>query len=153
MKIRIDQLFQVIANVGVVAGIIFLAVEIKQNTQSLNIGAYQQLITQIDSMARLRVQDPRLGSELNSAIRTYPDGVTDEEIFRINSLFFILTRHADLAYYQFEQNTLSESRLDSSVAPLRTFICTAAYKDFWKRADEFLVLEFRQYIDSQIGRC
>ena len=153
MKLSSDQVVQIIANVGVIAGIIFLGVEIRQNTQSLNVGAYQQLISQIDSMARLRIQEPELGSALNAAIRRYPGEVTNKELYRINSLFFILTRHADLAYYQFEQNALSESRLDSAVAPLGTVLCTGAYKDFWTRADEFLVAEFRQYVESRMSQC
>ena len=153
MTRRVEQIVQVIANIGVIAGIVFLGIEIRQNTQSLNVGAYQQLVSQIESMAMLRLQDPALGAELNTAIRAYPDGVTEDQEFRMLSLFFILTRHADLAYYQYEQGTLSEPRLESVVAPLRTFICTAAYTDFWQRADEFLVPEFRQYIDSKIAEC
>ena len=152
-KFDIGQMIGILANIGVIAGIVFLGIEIRQNTQSLQISAYQQLISQLDSMARLRLQDSTLGMDLNSNIHAYPQDLTDEDTYRIWGLFYILTRSADLAYYQFQQGALTEARLQSAIAPLQTYLCSEAYKDFWMGARVNFVTEFRKFIETKFHQC
>ena len=153
---KLDQLnkwLTLAANIGVIAGIVFLGVEIRQNTQSLQVNAYQQLISQIDSMARLRLQDPDLGMNLHASIQAYPAELSDEESYRMYGLFFIITRSADLAYYQYQQGALSHERLMSATAPLQTYVCSDAYRDFWANAQVFFVTGFREFVASLMNDC
>ena len=156
MTMKLDQLnkwLTLAANIGVIAGIVFLAIEIRQNTQSLQVNAYQQLISQIDSMARLRLQDPDLGMNLHASIEAYPENLSNEEAYRMFGLFFIITRSADLAYYQFQQGALSYERLVSATSPLQTYVCSEAYREFWTNAQNYFVAGFREFVGSMTDDC
>ena len=65
MKIELGQTIQSLANVGVIAGIVFLAIEIRQNTESLEINAYQELIAQINSQSELSHTNPEASRRFN----------------------------------------------------------------------------------------
>ena len=67
-KIDIGQTLGIIANIGVVVGIVFLAFEISQNTRSLEVSAYQNLTSQITSINALSVENPRAWLLANGTI-------------------------------------------------------------------------------------
>jgi len=92
-KIDLGQTIQSLANLGVIAGIVFLAVEIRQNTQSLEINAYQELIAQINSLSELGIETPVVSLKLNYLERLSADDlatedITDEERLQLTNYFF-----------------------------------------------------------------
>ena len=75
-KIGLGQIVGIFANVGVLAGIVFLGIEIRQNTRSLEINAYQDLISQISQISQI--------SEIGAFYVEVP-----EEILEVEALLFL----------------------------------------------------------------
>lgn len=70
---KINHWLVLVANVGVVAGIVFLAIEIQQNTNAIQTQTYQSLMEEMNT-ARWNSTDP-----VNALIMTkYIDGLYDE---------------------------------------------------------------------------
>ena len=158
MKIELGQTIQSLANVGVIAGIVFLAIEIRQNTESLEINAYQELIAQINSQSELSLTNPEASLRFNyladlSADDLSREDITVEERLLVNNYLFLPARHGDLAYYQYEKGMLSEDRFESSLGELRNRWCSALFRDFWPQRSFNFVSGYRQFIDSKIGEC
>ena len=147
-KIDLNKTVAILANVGVIAGIVFLAIEIQQNTRSLEVNAYQELMNSIIATNALLIEYP----EANTALGVNPELVSIEESIRIN-YFWVVTRQGDLAFYQYEQGMLSMSRMRSSMGPLNGQLCTDAYQEFWTRYSSNFVLSYREYLDAEIGDC
>ena len=150
-KIDLGHTLGILANIGVIAGIIFLGIEIQQNTRSLEMSAYQELIGQINEFGSRNLDNPRIVLLARSG-RASADLSADESI-EVQAFFFLLTRHGDLAYYQYERGALSLERFESSLGPLSSFLCEQLYREFWKRESSIFVASFRQYIETRIGQC
>ncbi len=150
-KIDLGQTVGILANVGVIAGIVFLAIEIHQNTRSLEVNAYQELIGQINEFATMTIERPGLNSLALSGSSSAD--LTDVEFAALRTYLYLITRHGDLAYYQYERGMLSEDRLESSLAPLIDRLCGALFREFWARNSYNFVPSYREYLDLRVSQC
>ena len=148
-KMDLGQTLSIIANIGVVAGIAFLVIELQQNTRSLEMNGYQELIGQINTYATLLLERP----ELSEAARSAPAELSKELAQQVSSMYYLITRQGDLAFYQYQRGILTEERLESTLGPLLDRICYPSYRDFWEGANHNFVADYRHYIDSRLDKC
>jgi hypothetical protein len=117
---------EIISALAVVAGLIFVGLEISQstdqamlNTRAVEVAAYQDLIGQIIEINRDAMKDPEL---LDIIIRGSANQIDPSETIENQRYFrFIVinARHADLACFQYEQGLISLERLASALAVFR----------------------------------
>lgn len=148
-KIDLGQSIGLLANLGVIAGIAFLAIEIQQNTRSLEVNAYQELMNSIIATNALLIEYPEVNT---TALDVNPELVSIEESIRTN-YFWMVTRQGDLAFYQYEQGMLPVSRMRSSMGPLNGQLCTGAFQEFWARSSSNFVPSYREYMNAEIDDC
>jgi hypothetical protein len=122
---RVNRWITLLTNVSVVAGIIFLAVEVRQNTDSLDeaqkqaaANAYQSRAFNIASIRLSSAQSP----EMVSAITKFEAAggeerpseslatLSPEDYMRIQQYYFALASIYDNNYYQYENGYLGEDR-------------------------------------------
>jgi hypothetical protein len=150
-KIDPGQAISVLANVGVIAGIVFLAIEIQQNTRSLQMNAYQGLIGQINEFAEGNRENPEIDLLARSNMSLAE--LTAEESARVGAHLYLIARHGDLAYYQYEQGSLSRERLDSTLGPLNDRLCDPLFRESWPGMRHNFVGAYRDYVDAKMSQC
>ena len=150
-RIDLGQTIQILANVGVVAGIVILAIEIQQNTRSLEVGAYQELIGQIGDFIEMQSREPEVA--LMARATTSLSDLTGEEGVKVGAYFYTVARLGDLAYYQYQRGLLSTERLESVVGPLNDRVCLPFFRQFWAQSNYNFVESYRDYVDAKIGAC
>ncbi len=154
------KLFAQIASAAAVAiSLVFVGLEVKEtaeqtalNTVSLQVTAYQALISQIDEWNRT-VLDPEI-AELALSLDD-PNGdwsqLSDVDQSRARSLLYLLIRHADMAFYQYERGMLPEERLESALVPFLFTISSPMGRAHWESAKANFVPAFRAYVDMQLA--
>jgi len=148
------------ASAGAVAlSLVFVGLEVREtarqtqlNTEALHVAAYQDLVSQIAQLNEILI-DPQVAAlygKLDNPALTWAD-LTPLEQVQAERILFILVRHADMAYYQYEQGLLPEDRLMSAVAPLVVPLPAPIYRHFWDRRKGAFVDSFREFIDAQVS--
>jgi len=98
-----------LANIGVIAGIFFLAFELQQNTNIARANAYQQLNQDLAVVREWLVSDP----VLDELYRKYQIGqsreLDEQEIRRISTIVRSMIAAYDNAYYFYTLGVISES--------------------------------------------
>jgi hypothetical protein len=149
---------EIIASIAIVTSLIFVGIQIQQsseetalNTRAVEVSSYQQLITSLDAFT-IRIMD---NPSLNLLINSDPSRgeLTPEVNQEIAAFFFNMTRHADLAFYQYELGMLTEERMESSIAPLNNRVCLNLFKNFWSRNSYNFSLSFRNFINEKVDKC
>ena len=155
----VKLLAQIASAAAVAISLVFVALEVREtaeqtalNTVSLQVTAYQELIGQIDEWNRVML-DPDL-AELWGRVRdTNGDwsefSAIDER--RARSLLFLLFRHADMAFYQYERGMLPDERLESALVPFYSTLDAPMGREHWERAKDNFVPAFRAYVDGQLS--
>ena len=155
---RFRSLAEVGSAIAVVVSLVFVGLEVREtarqtelNTEALRLAAYQDLISQI-SQLNLALLDSATAAVYLKIGDPEGDRASMSRIERSQGdrILFLLVRHADMAYYQFEQGLLSEERLESAVRPFTSLLGAPIYRDFWERAKGNFVPSFQAYIDSKL---
>ncbi len=151
-------LAQVASAAAVVISLVFVGLEVKEtaqqtalNTVSLQVTAYQGLISQIGEWNRTTLEPgvPELVLRLGD-----PNGdwsqLSDVEALRARSLLYLLIRHADMAFYQYERGMLPEERLESALVPFMAFVSQPMGRAHWDAVKSDFVPVFRRYVDGRL---
>ena len=138
---------------AVIASLVFVGIETRNSTkqselttQALEISAYQALMSNIDDLNMLLVENPSM-SPVMDKIWGESDGVDLDE-FRSNRVLYILFRHGDLAYFMYERGAIDAARLESALGPVP--IRTEAARKFWQQRKNSFSENYRNHIDSLI---
>ena len=106
-KIDLGQMFTILANVGVIAGIAFLAVEIRDGTRATQ-AASIQTASALDQEFLLHIAgDPETARIWLSYLES-PQALSDEEKLQGGFLFAALIRRLENIYLQNQLGAMSE---------------------------------------------
>ena len=119
-KIELNDLLQVLGMVGLIASLIFVGLELRQNQQVARVTAYQALAEQIASYNALLLSEPDLNQIRNAVLNN--ENLTEEDAEQYRAFWRMLRRQSELAYLQYENGIINEELLHRTLEPLVTHI-------------------------------
>ncbi|MDA0346873.1 MAG: hypothetical protein O3C43_19235 [Verrucomicrobia bacterium] len=152
---KLQAAIEIISALAVVITLIFLLIEIRQNTEqtalnarAVQMAAYQDLMSQISGMNTLHIENPQF-AEVWYKFEKRAE-LTAIEKSQIDQFVWMLTRHGDLAYYQFELGAINEERLLSALGPFTGRLLHPSIREMWNDRKGSFVPGFRGYIDNYL---
>jgi hypothetical protein len=152
MKLKLSTTLEIISAMAVVLSLVFVGLEIRnstkqteQSTRALAVSAYQDLIGRIVDLNAIGIQQT-LTIETLIAI----ESPTEQEAQKLYSFLWILFRHGDMAYFQFENGSVSEERMLSAMNPLLARFKHPRIVSRWNNVKGAFVPAYRTYIDRYI---
>jgi hypothetical protein len=153
MQTRMSTILEIVSAIAVVISLVFVGLEIRnsskqteQNTQALQVAAYQDLIGRI-------VEINTIGIQQSTTIETLIalESPTEQQVEQLNGFLWIIFRHGDMAYFQFENGAINEERMLSAMTPLLARLKYTYVSERWDNVKEMsFVPSYRRYVDSQI---
>ena len=138
------------ANVGVLVGIVFLAVEIRQNTDMT-----RAQITQSRAEAAMSLADSSYNSEYIPDIwikSQEGEPLTAAENFRFRVWLRASLRNQDNNFQQYKQGLLGDHIPELVSRVVRTTIASSpSGREYWEGAKFGYSVEFIKYVDSVIA--
>lgn len=130
---------------GVIASLIFVGVEVRQNTQAVRGATYQSLTeSSMDLLFRL-ADDPSAGVQIDAWGRG--EEVEPQVRSKVEALVMAYLRHLENAYYQMEEGTLREEFLENwSGNP--TF-SLPYFATFWQQRKRAFGRDFQAYLEAR----
>lgn len=145
---------EVVGFAAVVASLVFVGIETRNSTkqseltaQALEISAYQALMSNIDDLNMLLIENPSLAALAAGKVWEEEDSV-DSAAFQTNRMMYMLFRHGDLAYFMYERGAIDEARLESALSPVP--VRSDAGKEFWAQRKGAFSEYYRIYMDEMI---
>ena len=131
-KIDLGQAISIFANVGVIAGIVFLGIELRQNNELSRAEAQRARAAIVSENFRSITENPEIASMLLRD--SQGDSLTDLELFQARAFWLSTLTTAELIYAQ-----SIPSELPRTVQRLRRFSSTyPEYRKVWsEREGEF----------------
>ena len=144
---------------AVALSLLFVGLEVREtaqqtalNTTSLQVAAYQELISQINDFNQM-ILDPEIAALYVKLAGPSGDWSEFSEVDdrRARSLFYLAVRHADMAFHQYQRGMLSAERLESAVAPSMGILSSPMGRKQWEEnARNNFAEEFREYVDAKL---
>ena len=146
------DIFEGIGFLAIIGSLIFVGIESRNSTrqaalttQALEITAYQELMTNIEELNTLAIQNEHAASVLANVW----DETENLKTFGERRALFLLFRHGDMAYFMYERGAISEDRLRSALRPIPLY--SQLSKTFWDQYKNSFTKEYQNYIDNMIA--
>jgi len=141
-KFDLDRAMSILANIGVIAGIVFLALEIQQNTDAIRSANIQALADQTYETVRLALENPDIREAFVAAQR---NDMTDDQREIMNFLFAANLRIRQNRYLQAKFGILDEEV--SSELGNGGVYRTAAFRQYWTESGTTYSPGFQEYVE------
>ena len=149
-KIDVGQSISILANIGVIAGIIFLAYELRQNTLVTEIAAAQNVVTNIGSRNIVVIENDDFAQVLLRADSGEP--LTPSESMRLRIFFSDALRAWQSIFLQNRRGALDEAMWHTQLAEMElTINGYGSYRAHWDLTKDNYSPEFVALVDSLIA--
>jgi hypothetical protein len=138
----------IVASFGVIATLIYLALQMRQNTKALRVSTSHALTGDLRSMFSLLASDQGLAEVLVEAgHKAQLVGPTRVRYFTFTSN---LLRIYENAYLLKRENSISEAHWSGMTQLVIDYKSMAAFPGYWEDRKHWLSAEFRAYMDTEI---
>lgn len=151
-KIDLGQTITILANLGVIAGIVFLGIEIRQNTATVQGATYQALSDDSVNQYLAASTDPQL---MELLVRAYQGSAGEDfsftEHMQLNFYYTALLQRLENSFFQF-QSGLADDRVFKSYGWNDGIFLSQHFADFWARfgTQRTTSPEFRDFFESRV---
>jgi hypothetical protein len=149
-KIELGQTISILANIGVIAGIVFLAYELRQNTLATEIASAQNVITNIGDRDAVIIESDEFANILLRAEAR--EQLTPSESLRLNFLFSDALRGWQSIFLQYERGALDDAMWHTQLTETKqTLNGFATIRAYWDVNKERYSPEFNELLESLLS--
>ena len=148
------DILEVVGFIALIASLVFVGIETRNssqqtalNTQAIEMAAYQELMNNIQEFNELSLESSHAAEAMIGLWGVHPD---DMEGFQQDRALFILFRHGDLAYFQYERGAIDEERLMTAIRVIPLW--RPEVVDWWARRRHSFVPSYVEYVDEVTAR-
>ena len=138
-----------VAAVGVIISLLYLAVQIRQNTRSVRDSAFQEVIHSIAEITTQLGTNPQSASLLRKATRS-PGNLNEDEWFQFANLAYSMMNTYQIHHWLHERGLLDDSVWTPTVNNLRNHMSLPGFQAWWKRNRIALRTSFEEYVEHEI---
>lgn len=143
---NIVQAIGVLANFGVLAGIVFLAIEISQNTSAQYSESRQAVLSASREEIILTMEDPWLVLALTNS-----DPLTPEENVRVDGFLSVLLRAREFAWLQYRDDVIDDAQWNTEFNVLVAFFDSSRTRLWWDAVGHsYFSEEFVRFVHAEI---
>ena len=143
----INALAQLIAAIGVIVSLFYLAAQIRQNTQSQRSVVVDSLTSSLINLLGPQASDPKLTRAFASATEDW-HGASEEDRTRAIAVLFALFKLFENAWFQQRQGTLDPQQWQGWDAYIRMYYHRPGVREWWRLRRAAFAPGFRDYIES-----
>jgi hypothetical protein len=143
----INAIAQLIAAVGVIASLFYLAAQIRQNTRSMRAVVVDSLAHSLIDLLGPQAADPDLTRAFASATEDWY-GATEADRLRAVAVLFTLFKLFENAWFQKRQGTLEAQQWEGWDAYARMYFHLPGVKTWWQLRRAAFAHGFRDYIEA-----
>jgi hypothetical protein len=141
----VNSIAQLVAAIGVIASLFYLAAQIRQNTRSMRAVVVDALTRGIAEI--LSVQTPEVLRSLMRVVENLEDA-SEEDRLRALPQVFALFKLFENAWFQQRQATLDPEQWQGWDAYIRTYYHRPGVKSWWVMRRGAFAPGFRNYLES-----
>jgi hypothetical protein len=146
---QIYYISQIAAVVGIFASLIFVGLQVRQNTKALKASSHHAITDSFNAINNLVLSDPKVARIMRLTLAGSEEMDEDE---RVSADYMLLAnmRIFETLYYQYKNGTLDKKLFDAELKTLRWVVTLPGLLAWWPVNPISLSDEFRAFIDGLI---
>jgi hypothetical protein len=143
---RRREIFEAVGLIAIVASLVFLALETRQNTNALYAESRQSVLTAAQTELFVLVENPDI---VLTVLKDDP--LTEEDQVKVGAWLAAAMRAREYSWLQHRDGIIDEAQWDTEVAIILWILSTARTRDWWENRGRFgSSAGFAEFVDSAI---
>ena len=143
------NLGELIGAVAVVVSLIYLAVQIRQNTRAVRSSTFQSVVDTLSTGVAEIARDPEITRLWITGLQN-SDELSEIERGRFRLFVLMAVRKWENAFYQHGAGMLDEPQWKGIVQDIRSIVRQPGFRAWWDRVPDVVSSDFRSFIDELI---
>lgn len=144
---KLNQWMTLAANVGVLIGIVFLAYEVRQNTEAVHAQTREAILSAAQTELQAVRNDPNL---IDSIVREGP--LTVDEQVKLYTWLVSILKIREFSWLQRKSGVIDDAQWRSELAVTQAILQAPRVRLWWDKVGHKTVSsEFREFVDSAIA--
>jgi hypothetical protein len=140
---------QIVAVVGIFASLIFVGLQVRQNTKALRATSHHAITDSFNAINNLVLSDPKVARIMRLTLAGSEEMDEDERV-SANYMLLANMRIFETLYYQYKNGTLDKKLFDAELKTLKWVATLPGFLAWWPANPISLSDEFRAFIDGLI---
>jgi hypothetical protein len=145
------EIAELLGVVGVIGSLIFVALQVEQNTAAIRSQAAQGIQDQITAFYQMYVSDPTL-SDLVLRTRSAQPNLTEEERVRFEGFEMASFAAYQNLFIQMREGVVDEEFARGWWQNLRNVLARPVQQEIWASNEFVFSPAFRQFVDTEVMR-
>ena len=145
---ELGALGEFVASFGVIATLIYLAVQMRQNTKAVRLNTAHAVTEELQDMFSLLVADEGMADVMLEAGQKR--GLSGAVRVRYYTFTSNLMRGYENAFLQRQEDAISEAHWTGITRMMIDFTAMAAFPEYWADRKHWLSDDFQAYMDAEI---
>ncbi len=140
---------EVASGIGVIASLIYLAVQIRQNSKMVAAQTFQSISSTSADLAFRMGENPEMATLIAAALGD-GEGLTRKQHLQIDLILRAAFRNFENYYYQYMRGFLEEDMWEGFRQTMLTQISGKVGRDWWSRNKIAFGKRYREFIDCEL---
>jgi len=151
MAMVLDQLGSIgsiISGIAVVISLIYLAIQIRRNTEAERTSTYQSIVSDFGTMNNNLAGNPDLSHMFVEALENYHE-FSDEDKARISQMFFQIFRMFENMFYQQKKGYLDQDLWIGWKRLMLTYFARPGFQTWWEHRRVVYAKPFVHFLETE----
>jgi hypothetical protein len=145
----VGALGEVVGAIAVVASIVYLAMQVRENTRSSRSATRQAISDAIVAANMIWAQS----ESFSQVFQDHLDGkeLPEHQALQLSGYCYAYLRNWENVHYQYRSGMLSDEEWRGFRLNVKALLQVSAFRDFWAREREVFSLAFRREVEGLVG--
>jgi len=148
----LGNLGEILGAIGVVVSLLYLAVQIRQNTRSVRASTYEAFSESFRDFRNLLLANERLGSVWGKGLRSR-SALSEAERAQFDALLMNFLRGVEVSFYQQANGLLDDDYYQGWLDEALVIWSSPGPREWWSENSQFFNPEFRAVWERRLTRA
>jgi len=144
---ELGNIGEFISSIGVIVSLIYLAVQIRKNTDTERTSTYQSVVSDFGSLNQTMSSSAELSSLYVKGMENFNDLAADEKA-RISQLFFATFHYFENMFYQYRKGYLETDVWRGWERLMLTYYARPGFQSWWSVRRDVFSDSFGEFLDT-----
>ena len=145
---QLGSIGSIISGIAVVISLIYLDIQIRQNTEAGRTSTYQSIVSDFGTMNNNLAGNPELSHMFVYALENYHE-FNDQEKARISQMFFQIFRMFENMFYQQKKGYLDQDLWIGWKRLMLTYFARPGFQTWWEHRRVVYAEPFVQFLETE----
>jgi len=145
---QLANIGEIIGGIGVVISLVYLAIQIRANTEAERTSTYQSIVSDFGALNNTMASTPELSHMFVEAMEDYHQLSSDDKA-RISQLFFQCFRYFENMFYQHQKGFLDEEVWIGWKRLMLTYYSRPGFQTWWEHRRDVFSEPFAVFLETE----